>query len=269
MNFLKTHKTAISGISACLLIGGIALSFQDTPFNYLQHYTPETVQTDTVPEKKGNNEEKGMNLKEFENLTANLDKQIAEATNEIKKIDWSAIDKQVKDAMKEVDINKIQTEVSNALKEVDMAKISKEVSDALKEVNMEDLKMEINNAMNQAKKEMSKVNTAEIKKEIEKAREEVEKARLDMKKIDINKIMQNAKEGIDQAKAELKNISALFDELEKDHLINKKSGFKIEYKDKSLYINDKKQSDEVTDKYRHYFKDEHFEITIEKETVSL
>ena len=266
MNFFQTHKRAITGISVCLLIGGITLSFQDTPFNYLQHDTPDKVYVDTVPKKLGDADknDKGMSMKEFDELTANLDREIAKATDELKKIDWATIEKQVTDALKEVDVNKIQAEVANAMKEIDFEKIGDQVKDALKEVDMKDLNTEIQKAMNEASKEIGKVNMDEVKKEMEKAKLEVEKAKLEMKKIDLDKIMLQAKDGIDQAKAELKNISSMFTEMEKDGLISKKDGFKVEYKDKTLYLNGKKQTDEVTDKYRHYFKDEHFEITIDK-----
>ena len=57
----------------------------------------------------------------------------------------------------------------------------------------------------------------------------------------------------------------MFTEMEQDGLINSKQGFNIEYKNKNLYINGAKQSEQVTSKYRKYFKDEHFEITIDKE----
>jgi hypothetical protein len=48
-------------------------------------------------------------------------------------------------------------------------------------------------------------------------------------------------------------------------LISSKEGFTIEYKNKELYIDGKKQSVKTTDKYQKYFKKEHFKITIEKE----
>lgn len=266
MNFFQTHKRAITGISACLLIGGITLSFQDTPLNYLQHYSPDIPVTDTVPTKKCcPDNEKGMTMKEFDQLSSDLDREISKAADEIKKVDWQSIEKQVKDALKEVDVEKIKAEVSNAIKEVDMEKINKEVTAALKEVDMDNLNVEIKNAVEEARKAIGNINTEEMKKEMDKAKIEIEKARVDIKKIDIDKIMLEAKEGIGKAKVELKNISLMFDQLEKDGLINKKDGFTVEYKDKTLYLNDKKQSDEVTDKYRHYFKEDHFKMIIDKE----
>ena len=57
----------------------------------------------------------------------------------------------------------------------------------------------------------------------------------------------------------------MFNEMEADGLINTRDGFTIEYKDKDLFINGNKQPEKVTDKYRKYFKGDHFKITIDKE----
>ena len=42
------------------------------------------------------------------------------------------------------------------------------------------------------------------------------------------------------------------DELAADGLINKKKGYTIEWKNGNLYINDKEQSKDISDKYRKY-----------------
>ena len=49
-------------------------------------------------------------------------------------------------------------------------------------------------------------------------------------------------------------------EMEKDELLNKKESNTIEYKNKELLINGKKQSPEVTEKYRKYFKGNNFKL---------
>ena len=56
----------------------------------------------------------------------------------------------------------------------------------------------------------------------------------------------------------------MFNEMERDGLISTKEGFSIEYKDRSLYINGNKQTEQVTDKYRKYIKREHFRIDIDR-----
>jgi hypothetical protein len=42
--------------------------------------------------------------------------------------------------------------------------------------------------------------------------------------------------------------------MEKEGLLNTKDDYTIEYKDGDLFINDKKQSSDITDKYKKYFK---------------
>ena len=266
MNFLKRNKQAIIGTAACLLIGGIALSFQDTPFNHIQKYQVDP--SDTVPEKKCCPNGDNMTMKEFEKLPECIDKEVLKAMEEVKKIDWAAIQQQIEGAMKSVDAIKIQTEVEKALKDVDFEKISKDVTTSLaslKEVDWAGVNKDIKDAMDEVKSELKNINKDEIKKEIDDAKLEIEKSKAEMKNINMDQIMKEAKEGVEEAKAELKEIKTMFDEMEKDGLINKKAGFKIEYKEKELYINDKKQTSSVTDKYRHYFKDDSFKIKIDKE----
>ena len=53
--------------------------------------------------------------------------------------------------------------------------------------------------------------------------------------------------------------------MENEPLNNSKAGFTIEYRNKELYIDGKKQDEKTTDRYRKYFKQDHFKVTIDKE----
>jgi len=119
--------------------------------------------------------------------------------------------------------------------------------------------------LDKARIELDKVDKQSIRKAMEEARKELEKAKEEIRKIDMDKIRSEVGKGIGEARAEMARIKTLFNEMEKDGLISRKEGFKIEYKDKELYINGKKQPASVTDKYRHYFSKDHFEITIDKD----
>lgn len=266
MNFFQKNKHAILSTAALVLMGGIALSFQDSPFNYLNPYNVQAQadQSDTVPDKKCCGDNK-MTMKEFEKLPETIDLGVQKAGDALKNIDWASIEKTVNDALKNVDVDKIKLQIENAMKEVDFAKISADISKALKEVDMKKLDAELKTAMEEARKELSEIKLDEIKKEMDNAKLEIEKSKDEIKKIDFEKIMKEAKDGIEKAKTELKNYKLMFDEMEKDGLISKKAGFSVEFKNKELFINDKKQTEEVTKKYSHYFKEDHFNITIEKE----
>jgi paraquat-inducible protein B len=247
--FILKHKKAITGAIAVLLIGGITMSFQDSPFSYTKFTVqedsgmPPKYPLDTVPEKEYSG---SMKMKDFDNLQKVLDKSLLEATAEIKKIDFAKIQKEIESSLKSVDMEKIMEEVNRSLKAVDMDKLLADVTSSLNDINWGDKDEEIEKALKEAKKE-------------------IEKSSAEIDKLDMDKIMNEAREGIDKAKEELKLTKEMFNEMEKDGLINPKEGFTVEYKNKDLYIDGKKQSDKTTDKYRKYFKKDHFKIKIDKE----
>ena len=84
------NKSSLTGIAACLLVGIITLSFQDSPFVHSMLDKSAAFQ-DTVPVKKHKN---SMTMKEFNRLSENLDKDIA---NELKKIDFAKIEEDVEE----------------------------------------------------------------------------------------------------------------------------------------------------------------------------
>lgn len=270
--FLLKNKRAITGIAAALSIGVITLSFQDSPFvSHEFDYDSYENSCDTVPDRDYNN---SMKMKDFDKLINDLDKTYLQAMDEVKKVDLDKIMKDVELSLASVNVEKIMKEVQLSLKQVDVDKIMEDVKNSLKDIKVEHVNVseEVEKAlkearvgMEKAKKEINEVDTKSISKDLEKARQEIEKSKLEISKIDFSKIMSEAREGIDKAKEELRQIKAMFIEMEKDGLIDSKKGFKIEYKNKDLYIDGKKQSEEVTNKYRHYFKDDHFKINIEKE----
>lgn len=272
--FLLKNKRAITGVAAALCIGVIALSFQDSPFvtHDFSSYDSVKKSCDTVPDRDYNN---SMKMKDFDRIISELDQTMLKTSDELKKIDMDKIMKDVEVSLASIDAEKIMKDVQLSLKQVDLDKIMQDVKESLqsvKDIKIEDVNGEVEKAlkeakveMENAKKEMDKVDTKSIRRELEKAREEVAKSKLEIGKIDMGKIMDEAKEGIDKAKTELRQIKAMFLEMEKDGLVDTKKGFSIEYKNKDLYIDGKKQSEQVTDKYRHYFKDDHFKMTIEKE----
>ena len=100
---------------------------------------------------------------------------------------------------------------------------------------------------------------------MEKAKIEIEKSKNEIKKINIDEIIKNANASISKSKGELQLIKDMFNQMEKDGLISQKEGFTIEYKEKALFINGKKQSEAVSRKYQNYLKRDPFKISISKE----
>jgi hypothetical protein len=105
----------------------------------------------------------------------------------------------------------------------------------------------------------------QIKKEIERAQESVKAAKISSH-IDMDKIKESVEKGLERqgwkesgiarAKKEIALLKEFTEALEKDGLISKKKGYKIEIKDGEMYINGTKQSKEVNEKYKKYFKEE-------------
>ncbi|MBL0200868.1 MAG: hypothetical protein IPP81_12200 [Chitinophagaceae bacterium] len=270
--FILKHKKAITGTLAMLLIGGITMSFLDSPIGYNKftgedEFTYESSYTDTLPEKEG------ITMKDFDKLQAQLDKVLGEVDAELKGIDFTKIQKDaMESALKAIDMEKMMKTVELSLKNIDLDKMMADVSTSLKNVDLHFKSADIEKALAEAGKEMEKaklelkeVDKEAIKKELARAKIEIEKSKGEIEKIDMSKIMDEARAGIDKAKDELKLTKAMFTEMEKDGLIDSKAGFTVEYKNKELYIDGKKQDEKTTDKYRKYFKQDHFKMTIEKE----
>lgn len=266
--FIFKNKQALMGMGAALLLGCITMSFQDSPF-LQQKFDPQQTIDDTVPDKKCGD---CMKMKDFDKLTQDLDKTLMEVGVEMKKIDFDQIQQDVEKALKDVDMNKIMKDVESAVKNIDLDKIIDDIKSSVKDINWDEKNGEISMAMSEARKEIVKasagihnIDRAEIEKAMEQTKKELEKTKLEFKKVDMDKIMEEAKKGINKAKEELKLPKAMFNEMEKDGLVDPKQGFSIEYKEKEFYINGTKQSERVTDKYRKYFTEDHFKIKIDKE----
>jgi stage III sporulation protein SpoIIIAA len=136
------------------------------------------------------------------------------------------------------------------MQKVDMQKAREDIENSLNKLRSEDFKKQLEETM-------SKVDMEEIRREMEKAKEEMTRNKEHFK-VDI----QRAKEDILRAKEELKAYQEMLDEMENEGLINTREDYKIQFKNKELFINGKKQSEEATEKYKKYFR---HDTTIQKE----
>lgn len=198
--------------------------------------------------------------------------------NAMKDIDMNKISQQVKDALASVDVEKIQSDVRAALKDIDLGKIKMQVDESLRSIDCDKLRKEINSSLDKVdmdaiRNEIEKagddvrreLKDKDWKKEMEDAQKDVERARDELKheKFDMKDIMDKAGEGIANTKEELRGYQDMIYSMESDGLLNTKEDYVIKYRNGELSINGKKQSQEVTDKYKKYFKKD--KITIRKE----
>lgn len=252
-NQIKNYSLAVLAIAVITLSswksGGSTLPVK--PFSIHS-------QADTTPFRKKDRKE--YRVGDLDQAMKELDRAMADMNRNMK-MDFSKMDRELKMAMEEI-------------KKIDFEKIGHEVEAELRKVNWDEARTEINKAMREAQKEINEIDMKEIKKEIEKAKAEVSKERIsahvDMQKIkeSVERGLAGARIGIEKAKKELSQLKEFTESLEKDGLINRKKGYKVEIKDNELYINGSKQPKEVNEKYKKYFKDENFTIRSDGEDIS-
>lgn len=265
MKKLQSKRNILSGIAICIVLAITATSFQDSTILSKQH--KQTV-LDTVPKVHNNEIDIELNLK-------GLDKTIKEslemAEKSMKEIDWNKISKEVEQSMKQIDMAKLQMEIDKSMKAIDWEKSLRQAQDeinrSMKEIDMSKMKLDIEKELKNVRKninseemkksmeEIKKINFDELKKEMENLKKEMELNK-DHFKVEMDK----AKLEMLKAKKGLSEIKEMTTEMEKDGLINKKESNTIEFKNKELLINGKKQSPEVTEKYRKYFKGDNFKF---------
>ncbi len=221
-------------------IGFSAFRFQDSTRQktFREGYTNGS--EDTTTRGKRNRLKIEYNLHELNEAIKEIDVQMLALERHIKSIDLSEIEQQLN---KEFDADHIQ-------------KIEKEVNESLNKIDWEKVQSDLKKAVSQVKQleaEQVKQNMNQLKLELEKQKEHFQ---IDGKKlrIQVEEGVQKAMEGMQKAKEELNEINKLTNTLEKDGLIDKNKPFKIEVRNGELFINGTKQSTEVNEKYKSYFK---------------
>lgn len=225
----------------------------------VQPYLVQT-QEDTTPMRKKTYANRDYKIGNLDKDLKDLD-QVMEKMENNTLIDFSKMEKELKAAMEE--INKI-----------DFTNLSKEIKASMKDFNWEKTRKEVDEAMRKAEIRMKEVDMKKMGKEVEKTKAEMD---IERKKTHFNtehfrknleESLSKAKVGIQNAKQELLLLKEFTEALEKDGLIDKKKGYKVQIKDGEMYINGNKQTKEVNDKYRKYFKEEDYSIRSDGDGIS-
>jgi hypothetical protein len=262
-----TGRLLLALLITGLTIGLVSWDHKQSPGRFKQSVN------DTTPKTKNGDREKKIR---------DLDDVLEELNNADMKVNMEKVQKEIEEAMKKIDGDKIKMEIDKAMKEVDMEKIKKEVQESLAKVDFDKIKTEIAEAMKdidaaKIQKEMqeslAKVDWDKAKAEIdrvkdidmEKVDEEMQKVKEEMKNLGpkIEKEMEKAKAEIEKAKVEIKEYKEFVNGLENDDLINKKEGYDLKHRDGELYINGKKASEQVYNKYRSFL-EKHKKFNIKK-----
>lgn len=218
-------------------------------------------QSDTTPSRKRSDEYKrDYKVGDLDKAMRELDEAMVSMDKNFK-IDFSKMNKEMKAAMEE-------------LKNVDFDKIGREVEASLKKIDWDKTKTEVEKAMREAEITMKNVDMSQVKKEMERAKESINEAKISSK-IDLSGIQESvekslagARVSMEHAKKEIASLKEFTEALEKDGLINRKKGFKIEIKNGEMFLNGTKQSKEVNDKYRKYFREEDYTIRSDGDSIS-
>jgi hypothetical protein len=144
-------------------------------------------------------------------------------------------------AMKDVDMSKIKLDMEKAMKDIDWNKIKIDIDESMAKVDWDKIKLDID--------KVKEIN-------FDKLKIEMDDLKIDLEKMgpEIRKSMDAAKVEIEKAKVELKEYKTLVDDLDKQGLINKKDGYKIEHKDGKLLINGKDAPAGVYEKHKAFLK---------------
>ena len=229
------QKTALAGLAILITASAIAApDFYESAMPLRLYLTGNFA--DTVPVRKKNYDKREYRVGDIDLVLKEVDRAMAELDKNLK-TELPDIQREIKAALAEV-------------KKIDVEALNREIKISIDKVDWQQIKSEIRNALREADIE---INGAENMGEL---------------KIDLNNELSKAKTGIAKAKTALTIMKEFTDDLEKDKLISKKNGYKIELKGADMYINGTKQPKEVTDKYRKYFKTKDYSIVRDGERIS-
>lgn len=278
--------------SAGTIILVVVLALVAWQSNPQQHQITGNPTQDTIPDKKRSKATREAGDRDFDKELRQLEK----AGEEMKAKDWEKMQRDVEESIKRIDIEKIQQQAAEAVQRIDFEKVHKQIEESLsridfdkiqqqidesmarlEDIDKEEFKEQLQRAKQQVKEAMDKQNWKEdlqkvqmlnkddMEKQMLKLRKDMEQLKEHMKqeKFNFKKEMERAQADMAKAKEELKGYQEMVYAMEKDGLLNTREDYTIEYKDGELYVNDKKQPAETTNRYKKYFKKD--KITIKKE----
>ncbi|MES1222607.1 MAG: hypothetical protein ABUT20_44340 [Bacteroidota bacterium] len=235
--------------------------------------------SDTIPSKKEAHKnlrvfDEDEDAKDIDDDIRKLDDALKNADGKLNNIDWDKIHDEVQKALEKaneaidhqhIDMEKIQKDVDEAMKNIDFEKIERETKKAMQHaaenIDFKKMQDDINKSLAEEKEYFNsdafKESLEAVKKvNMDEVRENVDAAMKELKdnKVDMEEAMSNAREEIKNAKEELVGFREMLNDMEKNGLIDTKGDYNIEYDNGELYINHQKQAQNITDKYKGYFK---------------
>jgi cytochrome c556 len=193
--------------------------------------------------------------------------EIQKAMNEIK-IDFNKELEKMKDLnfekMKDLNIEELMDLNLEEMNDINIEELTDLNLEGMNDLNIEeltDLNLEVMNDLNI--EEINGLNTEKINEAMEDVKAELQKTKSALKaeNYDFRKNLDDIKNDIQEAKKEISGYQDMIYSMEKEGLLDTKNDYKIANRDGSIYINDKKQTNDVSAKYGKYLKNN---ITIRK-----
>lgn len=196
-----------------------------------------------------------------------VDEQIRNASGKVRNIDGDHIQQQIGEAMAGIDFDKIRSEVQAAIKKIDLEKLGKDLDKAMASIDKAKVDESIARALAPVRgmdqeKIRTELNTAlegirldQLKEQLENTKRDLLFRKKDMD-LEINRRVPGINNELRDTRRQLQRLKDAYQEMEQDGLMEKGPGNRIQYIDGELYINGTKQTEEVSKKYRHYFKKE-------------
>jgi len=264
-NVLTTPKAYM--LAGLLIIAASAIAWQTKTKKQPRDTTATANENgDTSHPRRHASDEDAVRLNGLDEGLKQLDVQLKNIDINLSGLD-TTINNAVKLAINNIDFGAISRETTKALNSIDWKEIQNNINTSMEEANKElknidwkEVQNNINTSMQEANRELKKIDWNQVNSEINEATNKINtdeiKGQLNGLGDIINNAMSKASEGLENVRTELKNWKDFTNDLEKDGLINKKKGYRVEWKnDGELYINGTKQTKEVSDKYRKYYKE--------------
>ena len=150
--FILKNKNGFLLLGLLLLMGGITMSFQDSPFIYqklAQEQVPEDIYlSEKLPDS--------INLTIADECIKDLNMALMAADAQIKRIDITQIQQDVEMALRNVNQNRVILKTSSGVKNAEIEKMLAELKFTLKEIKVLGMSKEITQAIVDARKDILK-----------------------------------------------------------------------------------------------------------------
>lgn len=191
-------------------------------------------------------------------------------------LNFDSVLQQVSVALSKIDYQKMQSDAQKALADIDYTKLNQDIKTAMKKIDLSNLKLDVSSAIDSAKMSIDKIRWEDMKRDLEKAKAELNKTAA-LQKINTDSLQKHVQQALKNAQLQLREAQTelalqhdLPAALSEGGLLTLSEPYRVELKDGYLYINGKKQTKAITNKYASYYGGKtHFVVVKKREEAEL